>query len=223
MEMKNDFQILTALGPWWEDVDVCGTSTSTITPSAGRNKERLFQELFDPLASDLFVNKTVIDFGSNAGGSVIAALSRGAKHVTALELNPKSFSQLNLVLGVSPHDAKKYTLLNESVCHSRAELADLFGQKEIGLCLGLIYHLQRNDVLELMAYMASRVERSFFSSTISHSDARPAVDWDVSKDGITALAKEAGFSRIEVIMEAKSSGQINWSWMTNVFYFEAVR
>lgn len=219
MSVQEEMQ---ALAPWWEDITVHGVSTKSVSKNAGRAKSLLFQNLFDKKLGDSWVRgKTVIDLGCNAGGSTLELLRRGASFVTCVEGADLSFRQLQFVLDnnyIGPSRAKpvKYFISKKTP----EQIALDLGRHDVGFCIGLIYHMKRADVLALMQYMRECTGRCFFSSPAVN--AGRSTDWDVSYQGIDELLDEAGFRGKTVLLDAKP-GEEDWSWMTNTYYFEALR
>lgn len=100
------------------------------------------------------------------------------------------------------------------------ELKRVLGESEIGMCLGLIYHMKRNDVVTLMRYLHDSTDTCIFSSPVKN-DGR-SVDWVVSYEEIDQMLEEAGFSSKKVLLDVGDQ-EADWSWMTNTYYFQAIK
>jgi tRNA (mo5U34)-methyltransferase len=213
---------MQALAPWWEDITVDGVSTKSVSNGAGRAKSLLFRNLFDQkLGDSWFKGKTVIDLGCNAGGSTIEMLRRGAAFVTCVEGGDLPFRQLQFVLSKHPEFQNRTKAIRSFISKKTPEQIEQdFGRHDVGFCIGLIYHMKRADVLALMRYMHRCTQRCIFSSPAVN--AGRSTDWEVGYRGIDELLEEAGFRGKTVLLDAKP-GEEDWSWMTNTYYFEALR
>ncbi|MEF8733001.1 MAG: DUF1698 domain-containing protein [Candidatus Accumulibacter meliphilus] len=219
LEIKRQIE---ELKPWWEDVSIRGVSTKSIDHKAGRNKDLLFSKLFDVrLGREFFQGKSVIDLGCNAGGSTIEMLSRGASFVTCVEGSEHFFRQLRFVINNTSNYQQQTKLIAFSLGNkTEAQLDDVLGSHDIGFCIGLIYHMKRADVISLMRYMMRNTGRCIFSSPTTSENR--STDWTVDYGGIDMLLEDAGFKDKVVLLDAKK-GEEDWSWMTNTYYFEALR
>lgn len=213
---------IAELKPWWEDISIDGVRTKSIDKSAGRNKELLFKNLFDKkFDRDFFRGKRVIDLGCNAGGSTVQMLNRGASFVTCVEGNELYYRQLQLVVNNTFDYSKKTNMIKYYLSNrTEAELSNALGNHDIGLCIGLIYHMKWNDAVSLMRYMFHETRRAIFSSPITPTGR--STNWEVSYTGIDKLLEEVGFTEKVVLLDAQK-GEEDWSWMTNTYYFEALR
>lgn len=213
---------ITELMPWWEDVSIQGVNTKSLDPKAGRNKEMLFANLFDQrLGKKFFQGKSVVDLGCNAGGSTVQMLNRGASFVTCVEGADLSYRQLQLVIDNTADYKYKTKLLKYHLANkSEAELTDALGSHDIGFCIGLIYHMKQKDVVSLLRYMLHNTGRCMLS--MPTTSVGRTTDWEISREGVDKLLEQAGFTDKIVLLDAKE-GEQDWSWMTNTYYFEAVR
>jgi 2-polyprenyl-3-methyl-5-hydroxy-6-metoxy-1,4-benzoquinol methylase len=209
------------LGPWWEDIDIDGVSTRSLFPKAGRKKSLLFSELFDKvLPDDYFLGKSVVDLGCNCGGSILEMLKRGASKVYGVEGHDQFFRQLKFVIDKSPFQKERVALMKYNLSHKNAqELAENIGSFDIGFCIGLIYHMNRSDVIEVMRYLRENTGSCIFSSPVT--SVGRSVDWNVTREGIDELLDSAGYSDKRILLDTMP-GDEKWTWMTNTYYFEAI-
>jgi hypothetical protein len=210
---------IAKLKPWFEDIQISGVSTKSIDNRAGRNKSHLFNKLFDvQLGYDFFKGRSAIDLGCNAGGCTIEMLSRGATQVTCVEGNELSFRQLKLVLNSKSTYGQRARALNYQLAgRDVARLKSDLGYADVGMCLGLIYHLNRLDVVTLLRYLHQCTKSAILSSPITNN--KRVVDWTVGREQIDDLLEEAGFSSKKILLDATEM-EADWSYMTNTYYIQ---
>jgi 2-polyprenyl-3-methyl-5-hydroxy-6-metoxy-1,4-benzoquinol methylase len=214
---------IEALAPWWENLQINNYSTKDFSVGACRNKAMLFEKVFDKhYGKKLFQDKSVLDMGCNCGGSILEEINRGASFVKGLETNDRFFAQLEFVMENSGVLPSKYSIEQYNVCKNSYQLSVDLGSFDISMCIGLIYHLKKDSVIEIMKYLRENTNQVFFSSPIQSSPARQNLDWNVSKSGIDELLELSGFANKKVLLDVLPQ-DADFRWMTNTYYFEALK
>jgi tRNA (mo5U34)-methyltransferase len=137
---------------WHYQFDLRGSLTPIRPPeraNAHEQRRRYFMEPLSELYGGSLKGKRVLDLGCNAGFWSLDALERGADFVLGLDGRRMHIDQANFVFEVKEIDKDRYDFREANVFDFAYEE---FGDFDIVLCLGLVYHL--NKPVELMETIA---------------------------------------------------------------------
>lgn len=204
---------IASLSPWHYRFRFPGGVETPVRDPAWSNRHaQRYNYFFSPLLAEhpsLFAGARVLDLGCNAGFWTLKALEAGAREVIAVDARELHLQQLRLVL-------EQYQIEEDRCLLQQGNIFDLdfatFGDIDIVLCLGLLYHIAKP--FELLERIASLQPRLLLIDTkISRSpqailevlpepmdDPRMAADWGVvtvpSATALTQMAQTLGF-RVE--------------------------
>jgi SAM-dependent methyltransferase len=137
---------------WHYEFDLAGEKTPIHPPNRANAHEERKRYFFDPLTElcgGSLEGKRVLDLGSNAGFWSLEALERRAEFVLGVDGRAMHIEQAEFVFEVKGIDKSRYEFAVGNVFtfdYSR------FGEFDIVLCLGLMYHV--NKPVELMEVIA---------------------------------------------------------------------
>lgn len=211
------------MGPWWENINIAGVYTSSYSENCNRNKKQMYENIFDKFYSNEFYeNKTILDIGCNAGGNIIELSKKNPKKILGIDFSKHYMKQAQFTTNILKI---KCDLKLFNICRKEEELTSMLGKYDIIFCLGVIYHLSKNDAMNLLKYLKNNGKNIIMSSQDfniqleKHVDKH--VDWHVNKENIRNMLIEAGFSGLNVLYDEKTAEFKNFE-KTNTFYFEAL-
>jgi tRNA (mo5U34)-methyltransferase len=129
--------------PYWHyRIDLAGNITPTSEAEANRQIQRKVH-FFDPLVEWLggsLAGKRVLDLGCNAGYWSLCALEAGCDFVIGIDTQAVNLAQAQLVFDVKGIARERYLFKRASIFNINLRQ---FGEFDIVLCLGLLYHVNQ--------------------------------------------------------------------------------
>ncbi len=197
---------------WHYRFDLRGHETPIFNSKVDIRHHQRASYFFDPMV-DLFGGtlhgKRVLDLGCNAGWWSLRAVESGADYVLGIEGRRMHVDQANLVFEAKDVSRKRYDFVE-------ANLFDLdlrsFGQFDVVLCLGLLYHISKpmelmeqvsavNTDLIIIDTVVSKGKDSYFE--VRHEgleEPRHAVDYELvmipSVRAVHDLGRQFGYSAV---------------------------
>jgi SAM-dependent methyltransferase len=138
---------------WHYQFELQGILTP-ITDSRNVNRHRQRKQyFFEPLlqiCGGSLRGRRVLDLGCNAGYWSLAALEAGCDFVCAIDARQVHVEQAQLVFEAHGIDPQRYQLIQGDLFETDLEQ---FGEFDVVLCLGLLYHINRP--MELLRRIAA--------------------------------------------------------------------
>ena len=200
---------IAAFPRWHYAFDLRGHSTATPGITRVRRHAQRLRYLLDPLVAACggsLAGRRVLDLGCNAGFWSLAALRRGADFVLGVDARAMHISQAALVFEVEDIDPERYRFVEADLLAADWRT---WGQFDVVLCLGLLYHVSRP--VEVLARIATTgAEHVVVDTALSTlpgaafemlreplDDPRNAVASELvlwpTRDAVTMLAAECGY------------------------------
>jgi len=144
---------IAAFPRWHYAFDLRGHSTATPGVTRVRRHAQRLPYLFDPLVAACggsLAGRRVLDLGCNAGFWSLAALRRSADFVLGVDARKMHIEQAALVFDVDAIEPARYRFVEADIF---AADWTAWGDFDVVLCLGLLYHVDRPA--ELFARIAA--------------------------------------------------------------------
>lgn len=143
---------------WHYRFDLDGVETPIAEPRHLNRHEQRRRYFFDPVVRRFggsLAGKRVLDLGCNAGFWSLASVDAGCEYVLGIDGRRMHVDQATLVFEVKGVAEKRYDFVHGNLF----ELDwSSFGEFDIVLCLGLLYHVSKHvDLLERIAAVNSDV------------------------------------------------------------------
>jgi len=200
---------IAAFPRWHYAFDLRGHSTATPGITRVRRHAQRLAYLLDPLVAACggsLAGLRVLDLGCNAGFWSLAALRRGADFVLGVDARAMHLGQAALVFEVEGIDPARHRFVEADLL-----AADwlAWGQFDIVLCLGLLYHVSRP--VEVLARIATTGAQYVVVDTALSmlpgaafemlreplDDPRNAIESELvlwpTRDAVAMLARECGY------------------------------
>jgi tRNA (mo5U34)-methyltransferase len=200
---------VSALGPWFHDLDLHGVRTAPDNPL--RHVIHELWALLDPALPEDLRGKTVLDIGCNAGFYALQLHRRGAQ-VTGVDHNPRYIEQARFAAAALGFDIE-YAVLDVY------DLDHLGRQFDYVLFMGVLYHLRHPlYALEKVARLV-REGLVFQSMLRGPEQVFPAAhDYPIEERDVFL---EPGFPAMYFIEGRYAGDPTNW-WIPNRAGMEAM-
>ena len=147
MEQDQILENINKFPRWHYQFDLKGNLTPIFDPAVvNRHKERKLY-FFDPLVQfcgGSLAGKRVLDLGCNAGFWSLAASLNGADYVLGIDGRSMHVDQARFVFDVHEVPAEKYQFILGNLFEQDFAA---YGQFDVVLCLGLLYHVSKPILL----------------------------------------------------------------------------
>jgi len=195
---------------WHYEFDLAGHKTPIFDEKNVKRHDFRREHFFDPLvclSGGMLMGKKVLDLGCNAGFWSLEAIEAGCDFVLGVDGRRMHVDQANFVFEVKGVERDRYEFVEGNVFDFDYRA---FGDFDIVLCLGLLYHVSKP--VELMERISSantdllvidttlfRSGRSVFEVRLDRLDEpRDAVDYELvlvpSRQAVLDLVRQFGYS-----------------------------
>lgn len=147
MENEKIIQKINSFESWFYQFDLKGNLTPTSNKRRKirnlKQKKYFFEPLVELLGGSL-AGKRVLDLGCNAGFWSLAAIESGCEFVLGIDGRKMHIDQANFVFEVKEIEKHRYEFIAGNVFEFDFQK---YGNFDIVLCLGLIYHVSKPMLL----------------------------------------------------------------------------
>lgn len=143
MQPEEIRRIIASFPRWHYQFDLKGNLTPTARECLVNRHNQRKRHIFDPLvklAGGSLKGKRVLDLGCNAGFWSLQAVQNGCDFVLGIDGRPMHIDQANFVFETLEIEPSKYRFTVANVFDSDV---NAFGEFDVVLCLGLMYHVSK--------------------------------------------------------------------------------
>jgi tRNA (mo5U34)-methyltransferase len=152
MDKQEIIQNINDLGNWFYQFDLKGNLTPVHPKFRINRHQQRKQYIFEPLiqlCGGSLVGKRVLDLGCNSGFWSLACIEIGADFVLGIDARKLHIDQAKFVFEVKEIPKNKYQFIQGDIF--KFNFKD-FGNFDIVLCLGLLYHISKPiSLLEIIS------------------------------------------------------------------------